>query len=198
MLPDFPKAKAKGNQVFVKAIEARLARSPILGQIRHTRQHEGKSSLLRREDMSEATIEYRRGGQTVVTSREEMRVWDPELVVKKVEEIANGLEEQQTRALFEELERATQATGNVVNVQAKGLQKEHFLEIQRKIIQGFDPETGEPTGGMMVVHPDTLPAIQKAMEEWGKDEEFQKELKRIQGEKREEWRAREASRKLVD
>jgi hypothetical protein len=198
MLPDFPKAKAKANRFFLKTIQQKVASSPLLAEIRHSQQHEGKSSILRREDSSEARIEFRHASQTVTTTRDEMRDWDPEAFGRKVIEIADGIEKAQTLALFEEIQRATEETGNTIDAGGKGLQKEQFLEMQRKILHSFDPVTEEPTGAMMVIHPDMVPQIKKAMEEWENDEAFMLELKRVQEEKREEWRAREASRKLVD
>jgi hypothetical protein len=198
MLPDFPKAKASASAFILKAIQARIAESPILSGIRHTMQHEGKSSSLQREDLSTSRTDFRHSSQTLEYTREEMRTWHPAHVARKVSELAAFFESEQTRALFDVIEQATEESGNTVAAGPDGFTKEAFLEMQRKLLYSFDATTGEPTGGKVILHPDSAPAFEKALAEWESDEQFMKALTAIQDEKREEWRAREASRKLAD
>lgn len=198
MLPDFPKAKAKANLFLMRAIRARAAKSPLLSQIRNTYQHEGRRSVIRREDSSEEITEYQSMSQSLEITREEMRVWDPDRIIAKVAQIAEAVEEAQTLALFRALERAAEESGNTVAAGGKGLEKEQFLELQRKLLRSFDTQTEKPNEPTFVVHPDMMPKLKEKFAEWETDETFMKELNRIEEEKKEEWRAREASRKLVD
>ena len=110
-----------------------------------------------------------------------------------VEEIA----QKQTEMLLAGASRAAESVGNTVNV-GGSLQPEHFLDMLRKIRMDFDRTTGEPRYPSLVVHPSQLPAIQAKMTEWDADPRLVEEKRKIIEAKREEWRAREDNRKLVD
>lgn len=67
-----------------------------------------------------------------------------------------------------------------------------------KVEWSFDPETEEPTGMSFVMHPDTAAKIIPLVKEWEQKPEFKARYEQLVERKREEWRARENRRKLVD
>ena len=69
----------------------------------------------------------------------------------------------------------------------------------RKVEMDFDPQTLQPKPGFVfVMHPDTAASMVPKVKEWEKDPTIKAEYERIIAVKREEWRDREANRKLVD
>ena len=79
------------------------------------------------------------------------------------------------------------------------LTQHNFLEVFRRVQMDFDPETLQPKPGFVwVMHPDMAASITPKVKEWERDPAFNAEYERIMAMKREEWRDREANRKLVD
>ena len=63
----------------------------------------------------------------------------------------------------------------------------------------FDPQTLQPKPGWVwVMHPNMAASVIPKVNEWEKDPTFNAKRERIMVVKREEWRDREANRKLVD
>ena len=105
--------------------------------------------------------------------------------------------EAQQTMMFTRLGEAVEKVGNTVDA-GGDFQPKHLFEMLEKTQMEFDPETGEPTGHMFVMHPDTAAKIVPKVKEWEKDPAIKAEYERILAKKREEWRDREARRKLVD
>lgn len=73
-----------------------------------------------------------------------------------------------------------------------------ILEIFRTVEMEFDPKTLQLLPGFQfVMHPETAAKVVPKIQEWEKDPEFKAKHERIMERKREEWRDREARRKLV-
>lgn len=100
--------------------------------------------------------------------------------------------------MLEVAREAADSVGNAVHTGGE-LTPDKFLEVFRRIEMDFDPETLEPAPGFVwVMHPETAATVVPKIKEWEKDPEFNAQYSAIINTKREEWRDREASRKLVD
>lgn len=76
------------------------------------------------------------------------------------------------------------------------LSAEQILETLTQIQIDFRPD-GTPILPDIHIHPDLADALRKALEELESDPDLRQQMKQLIVEKREAWRAREASRKLV-
>jgi hypothetical protein len=94
-----------------------------------------------------------------------------------------------------ELERATTEVGNVVNAGGK-LEPKHFFEMMEKIHIEFD-ETEKPLLPSWFVGPKAMEAISRLFSELESNPEHKDRFDRIIEQKRDDWREREAARKLV-
>jgi len=198
MLPDFPAFKKRAREQLLRAVERRVPElEPILGEIRHTRIHEGRAAHMTRADTSTQDINFQRAAADLTIPREQMRDATVEQLLEIVTHLAKQIAEQQARYLFATIERSITESGNVVSAAALG-EKEAFLEIERRVQCEFDPETLEPTGMMLVLHPTQVERLKVLAPLWEADPEFVAERARIRAKKLAEWRARESSRKLVD
>ena len=133
-----------------------------------------------------------------VLNREEMKRFDLNALQQKLTEVANQIGRAQTQKMMEAVGEAAGAVGNVVNTGGE-LTQDKFLEVLRRVEMDFDPQTFQPTPGWVwVMHPDMAASVIPKVEEWENDPVFNAKRERILVVKREEWRDREANRKLVD
>lgn len=199
MFPDFAKAKARTQRDFLRSVERQVPNlTPLLQGIAKFRQHEGRNSQLTRLDDSTQTTNYRRAEFSFTMSREEHKHFDPSSLVQKLVDAARKIGEDQTKHMLEAVGKAADEVGNVVHADGE-LTKDKFLDVLRRVAMDFDPKTLEIAPGFMwVMHPDMAAKVVPRMQEWEKDPEFNAKHERLMELKREEWRDREARRKLVD
>lgn len=198
MLPDFARPKTKALRDLLKVVTRQIPNvAPILRGIAKFRQHEGKSGALTRVDGSEGTIDYKPSEFTFTLTREEMKKLDIQAIHAKLFGLAKEMGEDQTRRMLELVKEAADSVGNVVNAGGE-LTQDKFLNIFRMVQMDFDPRTLQVKPGFsFVMHPDVAAKVVPKVNEWEKDPAFNAEYERIISDKREEWRAREARRKLV-
>ena len=199
MLPDFPKVKARAQRDFLRNVEQQVPNlSPLLKGVAKFRPHEGCQSQLTRVDDSQAATDFRRAEFSFTMTRDEHKHFNPSAMVQKLLDIAKNIGEDQTRQMLEVAGKAADEVGNVVHAHGE-LTQETFLEIFRKVAIDFDPKTLKIAPGFVwVMHPDMAARVLPKVQEWEKDSEFNAKYENIIATKREEWRDREACRKLVD
>jgi hypothetical protein len=198
MFPDYPSIKAHVRGIFLRWAQEQVpALAPLLGEIGRFRQHEGRAGHLKRVDESTEIMEYPESSFPIEITRDEMRRLDLQGLFAKFHVLAEQLAEAQGTMMFSKVSEAVEATGNSVSA-GGDFQPEHFFQMLSKIEMDFDPQTGEPRGHSWVMHPDTAAAMVPKMKAWETDPAFITEHERILALKREEWRAREDSRRLVD
>jgi hypothetical protein len=199
VLPDFVRVKRIMNRRLLRWLETQIsATNPLIQNVSRFSQHEGKMTTLHRADDSKSDINFREAGAEFTQGRAEMRQFDIEAIKRKLLEVARSMGEQQSKRMLELVNEAATESGNVVNAGGQELTADHLFEMLRKVQMDFDPRTGNPTPGFTwVMHPDMAAKVIPKIKEWEKDPAFNAEHERIMSEKREEWRAREANRKLV-
>ena len=162
------------------------------------RQHEGKTGMIVRADKSEDSMDYRLVSCESVLNREEMKRFDSKVLLEKLTEFANQIGQAQTQHLLKAAEKAADSVGNVVHACGE-LTPEKYLEVFRQVEMDFDAQTLQLKPGFVwVMHPDMAASVVPKVKEWEKDPAFKAEYEQIMTMKREEWRDREANRKLVD
>lgn len=199
MLPDFPAVKAHAQSHLLRWSLAQVPQlAPLLGQITHFHQHEGKSWDLTRSDKSTEEVVFTPARFEFVLTRDEMREIDLPGLFRKLTDMAQQMADAQESMMFAKISAAAESVGNTVNA-GGDFRPEHFLEMIEKVQTDFDPKTGElKEGQVFVMHPDTAAKVVPKVKEWEKDPEFKAAYDRIMDRKREEWRAREDRRKLAD
>lgn len=199
MLPDFPGLKRRLESQIARFIRGQIpAAGPLLKGLSSYTQHEGRDGELVRADGSRDSTKFEPMQFGIKFSREEMRTFDGDAVRKKLIELATEMADRQEQLLIARVGVAAASVGNVVSA-GGDFKREHLFEILRKIELDFDSVTGKPKAGYKwVMHPEAAKGVTAKLNEWQDDPKFQEELKRIEEVKREEWRAREARRKLAD
>jgi hypothetical protein len=198
MLPDFPEAKDHARRLFLRAVRSQIPQhEPLLGDIKHSRIHEGESARLTRQDESTDEIEFEVTGAEFEVTREQMRRVTIDQLLEHVSSVADQLAAQQSQLMFRRLSQAVEQVGNSISAAELGI-KQGFLEMQRRLEVDFDPETLEPKNLVLVLHPSQTEQFLAQAAEWDKDPEFVAEMEKIRQQQIEAWRAREDRRKLVD
>ena len=199
MLPDFTRVKTRINQDLGRWVRQQIPIvAPLLKGVATFQQHEGKTSTIVREDGSEDPTDYQAVSGESVMNRDEMKQFDLDAIHQKLRELAIQIGEAQTQGLLKAAGKAADSVGNVIRAGGE-LTPDKFLEVYRTVEMDFDPQTLKPTPGhVWVMHPDVAASVVPKVKEWEKNPAFKAKYEQIMVAKREEWRDREANRKLVD
>ena len=198
MLPDFLKVKARLETMLNYQMElARLSHLGPLAAIRESVVFEGNKTTIIREDGSVGETEFVEITTELQVNFAEVEEMTHEMVLHKIDEVAKEMAEQIARSVvYEELNRITDETGNVISDDGKLFSIEMLFEMLGKMDLDFD-DAGNPSGTMFVAHLHLFPAIAKAISQAEADPETAKRAQGLMDQKREEWRVRENNRKLV-
>jgi hypothetical protein len=195
MLPDYSETKRLFGRFF-QTYARRKARaiSPFAAvQTRYL--HEGRGMKVMRADDSESDTEVQQLSSEMEIKFDEIPELTFEKAIAKYDEMILDMVRKQTGFALERLNQDIPPT-QTVDGQGKKLDAEIILEMLETIQLEFYPD-GRPhelhvVGGLFT--PERLKAVD---EEFQNNPELQKRHDELMARKREEWRAREADRKLV-
>lgn len=197
MLPDFPKVKARLETMLEYEMElARLSHMGVFADVPTSVIVEGDNTVIIREDGSVGKVELKEARVEQEIKFAEVEEMTHERVLDKINDAAKEMAEQMVRSAYEELNRITDETGNVISANGKPFSIEMLFEMLEKMDLDFD-EAGNPSGAMFVASPKLFPLIIKAISQAEADPETAKRDQALMDQKREEWRVRENNRKLV-
>ena len=197
MLPDFPSLKEEvGRHLEAKLRNRAKTLDPVLSQIKSFSQHEGRDLRYERVDAP-----IKESGPEVIQAKFEVLLADVPFLLgekldAKMEEMAKELAAQQAGMLFRRVEEDCKELGTAVNADGAPLSAELILDMIGSVQADFGPD-GKPLG-QFVIHPDMVPALKKAGEEFERDPELQRKHGEILERQRAEWVTRQSNRKLVD
>lgn len=162
-------------------------------------QHEGKvliHNTLDDQD-SQKTMEYRKAEFTHKTDLQQLISMTPEDVIKVLDEGAKNIGGQMVKYYFQVLSTAAEEVGNVVDVKDQKPTPELFLDAMRKISIPFDKD-GNPKLSNMTISEEASDAWRKIIEEVETNARYKEEIDKIIEQKKKEYDAEQAGRKLVD
>lgn len=198
MLPDFPKVKKTIIRRIGGMVNHRADQDPLLGVIPRFVQHEGDRTTIGREDGTEAVIDFKEPIEaTAIMSTEDIREKGSSATLTAAKKIATDLTRGLARRVVKSLEEATDEIGNTVNAEGKPFSPDLYLEVLRKLELAFDGE-GNWIQPQIATAPQHKEVIELVLKQAEQDSAFLAEREAIVKKQREEWRAREASRRLVD
>ncbi len=198
MIPDFPKLKRDIHKYFLmRSFENARLSDPLLARIKHYLQHEGDDGTYETMDGYKRDKDYQLFEASYQITVDEIVNSDFEVVLKKFYNMGLKAASKMAKHSFKQISKIIDETGN--SIQAKGSwTKEQFLEVIRKIMIDFDEETGQPLMPTMYIHPSQADSVRAMIKDTENDPEYKLEFDRIIEQKRQEFYAREANRKLVD
>ena len=171
--------------------------SPLLSKIRMRPQREGRDSSFQDEQGNIKQIDYQKKTVTIQRKLEEARGMTPEDFVRAATEPGAGMGNETMRTLYETLDKVTKETGNSVDAGGGPITQKMFLEIMHKIQFDFTQD-GKPIWPTLTLGSAAHIEFQRRWAEWMGDVAFINQLNDLIDSKREEFREREACRRLVD
>jgi len=197
LLPDFPDIKGDVTARLVEFLEARREyHLGPLSEVVHVRFFEGDGFGITRPSGEREPGEYKQVESTIEIKHEEIPTMTLDTLLAKLDEAAQGLARQIAEDMYRTISDAIQSAGNVIDAKGERLTAQTILDALSMLQIDFEAD-GTPRMPQMHVHPSLAEAVQRAGEELDRNPELKKQLGELWIIKREEWRAREASRKLV-
>jgi hypothetical protein len=198
MLPDFPGVKQILLHSASHLTRIGAEQDPLLGSVSSFHQHEGDRATIRREDGTVIVINYNNPlTATAEFTVDEVRTKGAGVMVDAARQMAEELNQQMAARMIESIEKATDEVGNVVDAGGKPFSRATYLEGLRTMDLSFDDD-GRWLPPKLVFGEQLQERIEAVLAAADQDSEFLAERDRIVALKREEWRAREANRRLVD
>lgn len=195
MLPDFPKVKKKVIEVLNKRMQARSVPS-LLQKAKHLCYHEGHRHRIIRADGSVAENEFMEASSKITLDLSQGDSITMEDVIAKVDDAAEEMESQMARHFFDEISKSVEEAGNAIDAGGKPFTAEMYLEALEKVQLNFYGD-GTPHELALVYSPNMAPRMKAELQRLHTDPELARRYDELIKQKREEWRERENSRKLV-
>jgi hypothetical protein len=197
MLPDCPTLKREVSQrltaLFRQMVNQYLG---VVGEAPRSVIHEGRRTAMIREsgEVDETPLFQATAGWEIKAA--EVPTMTVDGLLERMRNAAKDMAAQISKGSFQSISDAVDKIGNVVDGKGAPFSADLFLNAIEKIQIDFGPD-GKPRLPTLVVGPSQGPDIQRALESFEKDPEQLAKFDKLIEKKREEWLAREASRKLV-
>lgn len=195
MLPDYSETKQLFARFFVTYCRQKARAISPLADVKVRHLHEGRGMKIMRADASESKSEVQQLSTMMEIKFDELPELTLEKAIAKYDQMILDMVRKQTGFALERIDKELPKS-QTVDGKGKKLDAEIVLEMLETIQLEFYPD-GRPhelhiVGGLFT--PERLKAID---EQFRSSPELQKRQEELKTRKREEWRAREANRKLV-
>jgi hypothetical protein len=197
LLPDYPRIKAELAARLLRFLRIRhdFHLGP-LSQIPRIRFHEGEAYSLKRSSGEEEPGEFKETAASITIKHDEVPSMTLDSLLQRFDEAAQEMARQQAEGVYGSISEAMERAGNVFDARGQRLTAQMIIEALSKIQIDFNRD-GSPRMPEMHIHPSFVDAVRLAGEELEKNPALKRQFRQVLEEKKEEWRAREASRRLV-
>ncbi|MEW6095401.1 MAG: hypothetical protein AB1567_02585 [bacterium] len=196
MLPDFPNLKRKLQKLLIYRMKRIHSASMPSFYAVPKRVFEGNRLIVVWEDGSSEELKIKEDKAKIDLNLQEVETITPDIILDKIDAAAKEIAMQQSKRFFEQIDKAVNKVGNVIDVKGRSLCIDDYFQLLEKIWIDFD-ENGEPILPTSVPNEKTLKSISKVLSQLKTDPECKKRYAEIIERKKEEWRVRESNRKLV-
>lgn len=158
--------------------------------------HEGHRHRIVRADGSVVENEFKEASSKITL---DLSQWDSitmEDIIAKIDAAAEEMESQMARHFFGEISKSVEEVGNAIDAKGKPFTAEMYLEALEKVQLDFY-EDGTPHELTLVCSPKMAPRMKAELQRLHTDPELARRYNELIEQKRDEWRERENSRKLV-
>ncbi len=196
MLPDLPKSRKALDGFWLDLVNrSRAAAGPLAASISNRIQREGDEAEFQTVQGQTRGVNYKKLSAEVSVRSDQGCGLTLEQYCKKAEEAGQAVAQQMSKMVVAGIEEAVKETGNEV-VMRGGLTPDGFLDMLQKVEMDFD-ENGQPLG-QFYAGSAMMQEIARKVPEWNADPHLRARHEDIIQKKREEFREREARRRLVD
>ena len=197
MLPDYPTLKQELSELLQRFMRLRIAhhQGGFVGQVARHRVFEGHATLLRRSTGDSEANGFEDIGAVLQVSVDEIRTMTFPDLLAKMDGVAAEIGPKTAKAFFASLDRTLEAAGQVESAKGEGASPERFLRALERIEMEFDSSGNHNLS--IVTHPSGTDGLAAALRQLDADPVLRAKYVALIERKKEAWRAREASRRLV-
>jgi hypothetical protein len=158
--------------------------------------HEGNKTVLVRESGVAEELKQHEQRVSIEVAVEDIAKMKADTLIQSMTAAADQMALRNTKLFIEEVRRATEEVGNVVDAHGQPVSKELLLQMLEKLAIDFD-QNGNPELPAIVAGTKICEALVRLGGELDNDADWERRFGEIIARKKEEWRARESDRKLV-
>jgi hypothetical protein len=195
MLPDFPETKQLFSRFFQTYMRRKMREISPFGMIPVRHYHEGRAMKVVRDDRSESQSDMQQLSTQLEIKVEEIEDLTLDRVIQKYDLMIFDMVSKQANFVRGRMSSEIPESQSL-NARGRKLSAELILEMKDKIQMAFNPD-GTPQEIFLdgpLFTPEAIAAVEREFQD---SPELQKRHEDLIARKREEWRAREADRKLV-
>jgi hypothetical protein len=197
MMPDFPRVKSdlsKGlNHYFRHRVDVHLGAMSKMSRLRF---FEGASQrFVRHTGESETDPFHTISGRTTFKP-EELPTMRLDILLLRLDEAAAEFAGSLAQHFYEKISASVEKVGNVTNAKGQGLSWPVIAEALRKLHIDFNRD-GSARMPDMHIHPSQAKSVSQAAMDLESNVQARREYAEIMRGKKDEWRTREANRRLV-
>lgn len=197
MLPDYPAVKRDMSSRLRDYFEAQVGRHwGLFNEVRHVRYFEGDTHSITREDGTVEKREFNTVASEVTIEASELPKLSLESALEKLDVAAADMARQNAELFYGTISEAVEKVGNVLDAEGRRISAAMILEMYEKLQIDFD-RRGRPNLQQIHLPPELGERAEEALKELFDDPEMRRQFEALIKAKREEWRAREARRRLV-
>lgn len=197
MLPDFPAIKRQIAADRTNELRSAERADSVLSLFNSYRQHEGNRFTIVQEDQTTRTSRYRQVEVEGALKVADLLANGTQAIRDMLATMAEGLSKDQVKMFEEVMKSATDEAGTAVHADGRPFSAELFIEAIDKMELSFDDD-GNWEMPTLVGHPMHAARIKSELARLDSTPELHAKATAIVNRKREQWRAREAGRALVD
>jgi hypothetical protein len=198
LLPDYLQLKNDIRAVLDRFLRRRAHQhlGGGLNEVPRTTIHEGHTSSIVRASGKRDVTEMFEVSATFELKRDEVPDLSPGELLTKLDSVAKEMGEKQAKQFLSSLSDQIDRAGNTLEAKGEKMSAALLLKLLETIDIDFD-ENGVAQLPSMLIPPSLGPAAEAANRAMFEDPDVIRQRDRIIAKKREEWRAREADRRLV-
>ena len=195
MLPDFPETKRLFSRFFQTYMRRKMRQMSPFGMVQVRHYHDGHAMKVVRDDQSESKSDMQRLSTELYVKLDEIEGLTLSKVIQKYDVMIADMVRKQANFVRERIS-SEMPERQTVDAKGRKLDAELVLEMKEKMQIQFNPD-GTQQEIFFDGHLFTPEAMAAVEQEFQNSPELQKRHEDLMTKKREEWRAREADRKLV-
>jgi hypothetical protein len=195
MLPDFTETKHLFSRFFQTYMRRKMREMSPFGMVQVRHYHDGRAMKVVRDDQSESKSDMQRLSTELHIKLDEIEGLTLNNVIQKFDVMIADMVSKQANLVRERI-GSEMPESQTIDAKGRKLDAELVLEMKEKMQIQFNPD-GTQQEIFFDGHLFTPEAIAAVKQEFQNSPELQKRHEDLMTKKREEWRAREADRKLV-
>lgn len=196
MLPQFTKTQSLVDELANAALfDAMYEAGPLLLEISSYQQKEGREGSFQMTSGEIEKIDFKKASVNMVSPTKPGRGESLKDLLALLAKGGADMGAKMQQSIVSGVEAATEKVGNVITIKNGVITPEAFFEMMEKVEIDFD-EQGQSQSSWFLP-PETAAELHKNYQTWQQDPQLKAKLAELERKKKDQFRAREATRRLA-